>query len=195
MEFFLPSLFIFLLAVIVISFVVPRMSPMIIIGMSAVLLGFGVYHHFKLFWNEYKQSTWQDQLRLFAPGIMLTVIIIYVLFSLLMFFTGGSVPVPPMPKIELPPANTATNVVTETINNIIAPIMPNNTAKPANNGTKPANEAPPSAPANNKNKGNQGNNQGAKANNQAQQGANNKGNTAKQNNKGNNVTRSFLATI
>lgn len=189
MEFFLPSLFIFLLAVIVISFVVPRMSPMIIIGMSAVLLGFGVYHHFKLFWNEYKQSTWQDQLRLFAPGIMLTVIIIYVLFSLLMFFTGGSVPVPPMPKIEFPPANTATNLVTETINNIISPIMPNNTAKPPNNGVK--NEAP----ANNKNKGNQGNNQGAKGNNQGQQGANNKGNGSKPNNRGNNVTRSFLATI
>lgn len=185
MEFFLPSLFIFLLAVIVISFVVPRMSPMIIIAMSAVLLGFGVYHHFKLFWNEYKQSTWQDQLRLFAPGIMLTVIIIYVLFSLLMFFTGGSVPVPPMPKIELPPANTATNVITETINNIISPIMPNNTSKPIN-------ETP--ALSNNRNKGNgQGNNQTAKVNNTIQ--SNNKGNTSKPNNKGNNVSRSFLATI
>jgi hypothetical protein len=193
MEFFLPSLFIFLLAVIVISFVVPRMSPMIIIGMSAVLLGFGVYHHFKLFWNEYKQSTWQDQLRLFAPGIMLTVIIIYVLFSLLMFFTGGSVPVPPMPKIELPPANTATNVVTETINNIIAPIMPNNTAKPANNTAKPANETP-APPANNRNRANgQGNNQTSRTNNTTQ--SNNKGNTSKPNNKGNNVSRSFLATI
>lgn len=185
MEFFLPSLFIFLLAVIVISFVVPRMSPMIIIAMSAVLLGFGVYHHFKLFWNEYKQSTWQDQLRMFAPGIMLTVIIIYVLFALLMFFTGGSVPVPPMPKIELPPANTATNIVTETINNIVAPIMPTNTTtaanKPVNNtsvaANKPANNTAP--PANNRNKP-----------------ANNKGNTApKQNNKGNEVSRSFLATI
>lgn len=186
MEFFLPSLFIFLLAVIVISFVVPRMSPMIIIAMSAVLLGFGVYHHFKLFWNEYKQSTWQDQLRLFAPGIMLTVIIIYVLFALLMFFTGGSVPVPPMPKIELPPANTATNIVTETINNIISPIMPTNntitTNKPANNTSstnRPVNNITSSAPANNRNKP-----------------ANNKGNTApKQNNRGNEVSRSFLATI
>lgn len=177
MEFFLPSLFIFLLAVIVISFVVPRMSPMIIIAMSAVLLGFGVYHHFKLFWNEYKQSTWQDQLRLFAPGIMLTVIIIYILFSLLMFFTGGSVPVPSMPKIEFPPANTATNIVTETINNIIAPIMPNNTAKPANET--------PAPPANNRNR----------ANNQTQQAPNNKGNNSKSNNKSNNVSRSFLATI
>jgi hypothetical protein len=194
MEFFLPSLFIFLLAVIVISFVVPRMSPMIIIGMSAVLLGFGVYHHFKLFWNDYKQSTWQDQLRLFAPGIMLTVIIIYVLFSLLMFFTGGSVPVPPMPKVELPPANTATNFVTETINNIISPIMPNNTTPKSNNTTR-VNEA---STANNKNKGNQGN-QG----NQANQGNQNKGNQSKpanQNNtakanRGNELSRSFLATI
>jgi hypothetical protein len=177
MEFFLPSLFIFLLAVIVISFIVPRMSPMIIIGMSAVLLGFGVYNHFKLFWNEYKQSTWQDQLRLFAPGIMLTVIIIYVIFSLLMFFTGGSVPVPSMPKMELPAANTATNVVTEAINNIIAPIMPNNTVKPANEPSAP--------PANNRNKANKGNNTTS----------NNKGNTTKPNNKSNNVSRSFLATI
>jgi hypothetical protein len=193
MEFFLPSLFIFLLTVIVISFVVPRMSPMIIIGMSAVLLAFGVYHHFKLFWNEYKQSTWQDQLRLFAPGIMLTVIIIYVLFSLVMFFTGGSVPVPPMPKIELPPANTATNVVTEAINNIISPIMPNNTTKPANNTAKPANETP-APPANNKNKGSQGNNQANKSNTATSQ-PNNKGNNSRQGNKGNDLSRSFLATI
>lgn len=192
MEFFLPSLFIFLLAVIVISFVVPRMSPMIIIGMSAVLLGFGVYHHFKLFWNEYKQSTWQDQLRMFAPGIMLTVIIIYVLFSLVMFFTGGSVPVPPMPNIELPPANTATNVVTETINNLIAPIMPNNTSKPANNtANKPANNTTPRANeapvGNNKNKGNQ-----ASSNQPSNQA---KGNNQSKSNKGNEVSRSFLATI
>jgi len=167
MEFFLPSLFIFLLAVIVISFIVPRMSPVIIIGMSAVLLGFGVYHHFKLFWDEYKQSTWQDQLRLFAPGIMLTVIIIYVLFSILMFFTGGSVPVPSMPNIELPSADTATNVVTEAINTMIAPLMP---AKPVNNNNaaKPANNNNAAKPANN---------------------------NSKPNSKNNNVSRSFLATI
>ena len=167
MEFFLPSLFIFLLAVIVISFIVPRMSPVIIIGMSAVLLGFGVYHHFKLFWDEYKQSTWQDQLRLFAPGIMLTVIIIYVLFSILMFFTGGSVPVPSMPNVELPSADTATNVVTEAINTMIAPLMP---AKPANNNntSKPANNNNAAKPANN---------------------------NSKPNSKNNNVSRSFLATI
>ena len=145
------------------------MSPVIIIGMSAVLLGFGVYHHFKLFWDEYKQSTWQDQLRLFAPGIMLTVIIIYVLFSILMFFTGGSVPVPSMPNVELPSADTATNVVTEAINTMIAPLMPsNNTSKPANN-----NAAKP-------------------ANNNAAKPANN---NSKPNSKNNNVSRSFLATI
>lgn len=177
MEFFLPSLFIFLLAVIVISFVVPRMSPVIIIGMSAVLLGFGVYHHFKLFWDEYKQSTWQDQLRLFAPGIMLTMIIIYVLFSLLMFFTGGSVPVPSMPNVELPSANTATNIVTGAINTMIAPLMPNNNAsKPANNNaTKPAN-----------------NNASKPANNNASNQVNN---NSKPNSKNNNISRSFLATI
>ena len=172
MEFFLPSLFIFLLAVIVISFIVPRMSPVLIIGMSAILLGFGVYHHFKLFWDEYKQSTWQDQLRLFAPGIMLTVIIIYVLFSILMFFTGGSVPVPSMPNVELPSAETATNVVTEAINTIIAPLMPsNNVTKQANNNTT------------------------KQANNTSDTPNIKRDNNTRPANKNNNISRSFLATI
>lgn len=168
MELFLPSLFIFLLATIVITFIVPRMSPIIIAVMAAALLAFGVYHHFTLFWNEYKQSTWQDQLKLFAPGIMLAIIIVYVLFSIVMFFTGGSVPIPSMPEMVLPSANTATNRVTSTLNNIIQPLMPNN----------------------NKDEAPRGNNSNALKNNSK----NNNKNNVKDNGK-NNVTRSFLATI
>jgi hypothetical protein len=127
MELFLPSLAILLLAVIVIFFLLPRLSPSIIVLIATGLLLGGIYHHFSLFWNEYRNSTWQDQLKVFAPGIMITLIVVYVLFSILMFVTSGrSLAAPIMPDIELPPANTATNVVTSTFNNIIQSVTPNN---------------------------------------------------------------------
>jgi len=182
MELFLPSLLLFLIAVIVIAFLLPRMSPLIIVLLSAGLLGVGIYHHFNIFWDDYKQSTWQDQLRAFAPGIMLILIILYVLYALLTVFTGGQVPVPSMPNVELPSAETATNVVTETINNALQAVMP------ANNGRK-----------NNGNGGNTGNIVGNETNRRNGNG-NNVGNANESANKnknknGNNVTRSFLATI
>ena len=78
MELFLPSLLLFLIAIIAVAFFLPRMSPLIIVLLSAGLLGVGVYHHFNLFWDDYKQSTWQEQLRVFAPGIMLILVVLYV---------------------------------------------------------------------------------------------------------------------
>jgi hypothetical protein len=179
MELFLPSLLLFLIAIIAVAFFLPRMSPLIIVLLSAGLLGVGVYHHFNLFWDDYKQSTWQEQLRVFAPGIMLILVVLYVLYALLTVFTGGQVPVPPMPNIELPSAESATNVVTETINNALQAVMP------ANNGRK------------NNNAG--ANNTAGQANRRNNNGGEN-GNRGNENNRNknkaeNNVTRSFLATI
>jgi hypothetical protein len=172
MELFLPSLLLFLIAIIVVAFLLPRMSPLIIVLLSAGLLGVGVYHHFNLFWDDYKQSTWQEQLRVFAPGIMLILIVLYVLYALLTVFTGGQVPVPPMPNIELPSAESATNVVTETINNALQAVMPNNTRK--NNTTGQVNRR---------------NNNGGENGNRGNENNKNK------NKSENNLTRSFLATI
>jgi hypothetical protein len=177
MELFLPSLLVFLVAIIILAFLLPRMSPLIIVLMSAGLLGFGIYHHFNLFWDEYRQSTWQEQMRLFAPGIMLGVIILYVLFALLTVFTGGQVPVPSLPNVELPSAESATNAVTETINNALQAIMPDNIVK--NNVNR----------GNNQGNQNKGNNQGNLGNQE------NQGNQNKRNKQENNITRSFLATI
>ena len=135
MELFLPSLAILLLAVIVIFFLLPRLSPAIIVLIATGLLLGGIYHHFSLFYDEYRNSTWQDQLKVFAPGIMITLIVVYVLFSILMFVTGGkSLVSPVMPDIELPPANTATNIVTSTFNNLIQSVTPNNKKNTNGNG-------------------------------------------------------------
>lgn len=179
MELFLPSLLLFLIAIIVVAFLLPRMSPLIIVLLSAGLLGVGVYHHFNLFWDDYKQSTWQEQLRVFAPGIMLILIVLYVLYALLTVFTGGQVPVPPMPNIELPSAESATNVVTETINNALQAVMPNTTRKNNNSG----------ATNNTTGQVNRRNNNGGENGNRGNENNKNK------NKSENNLTRSFLATI
>lgn len=146
MELFLPSLFIFLLAAFVVIFVVPRFSPLIIAAMSAVLLALGIYHHFSLFWTEYRTATWADQLKLFAPGIMLALILSYVIFAIVMFFTGGSVPTPSIPNVQLPSANTATNMVTTALNNAIQAVVP--TEILGNNGSKNVNTTAATAATN-----------------------------------------------
>ncbi len=98
---------------------VPRFSPLIIVTLAIALLFVGTYHHFQIFWNEYRQSTWQDTLKLFAPTLILLAIFAYLLFVILSFFTGGSVPVPSMPNIQMPSAESATNAVTAAINRSI----------------------------------------------------------------------------
>ena len=116
MELFLPSILIFLLAVIVVVVLIPQFSPIIIVSLAIVLLVAGMYNHFTMFWDEYKQSTWQQSLTLFAPGIFIIAIFVYLFFAIGAFFTGGKVPVPVMPELSIPSAETATNALTSSIN-------------------------------------------------------------------------------
>jgi hypothetical protein len=120
MELFLPSILIFLLAMIVVMVFIPQFSPIIIVTLSIVLLVAGMYNHFSMFWDEYRQSTWQQSLTMFAPGIIIIAIFVYLFFAIGSFFTGGSVPVPSMPDLSIPSAETATNALTSTINDTMS---------------------------------------------------------------------------
>jgi hypothetical protein len=158
MELFLPSILVFLIAAGVVIALLPRFSPLIIVSLAIALLFFGTYHHFQVFWNEYRQSTWQDTLKIFAPTLILIAIFVYLLFVILSFFTGGAVPVPPMPNVQMPSAETATNAVTaainqglnvannigSTINNSVNNIVSNTNGagNRARNGNGNANEGP-----------------------------------------------------
>jgi hypothetical protein len=135
MELFLPSLFVFLLAAIIAAVILPRFSPLIIVSLAITLLVAGTYHHFQVFWNEYRQSTWQDTLKIFAPTLILLAIFVYLLFVILSFFTGGSVPIPQMPNIMMPEPDTATNALTAGLNRGISAItdMTNNAANTLGN--------------------------------------------------------------
>jgi len=116
MQLFFPSVFLVLIAFLIIFLIMPKMSPLVIVSISAVLLVAGTYNHFVTFWNEYQQSTWQNNLKLFAPGIFIAVLLVYIFVVINSFFTGGSVPVPTLPAVELPSAESATNPVTAAIN-------------------------------------------------------------------------------
>ncbi len=117
MEFFIPGMLLFLLFLFLAFYFVPKATPMIAAILSIAFLIYGVRDHAQRFSSEYRLSTWQEGLKMYAPAIMILVIIIFVIYSIMAFFTGGSVPVPSMPNIEVPTMNDITTNITTTINN------------------------------------------------------------------------------
>ena len=71
-----------------------------------------------MFESEYRLSTWQQTLKLYAPAVMIVAIILFIIYGILAFFTKGSVPVPTIPSIAEPNDNSTTDQVIQTLNNI-----------------------------------------------------------------------------
>lgn len=176
MEFFIPGLLLFLVSIAVTFMVAPRFTPLVVALLSVVFLSYGVYDHYKMFSAEYRLSTWQDSLKIYAPALMIAAIIIFIIFSILSFFTKGSVPVPTVPTLTEPNQNTATNTIVNGLNRIGNMLGTNKNTNVVNNVNNKINNI-------NKNRNNilgLGNNN------------NNKGNDSKKNN---GLSRSFLETI
>jgi hypothetical protein len=125
MEFFIPGLLLFLVSIAITFIIAPRFTPLIASILSIGFLSYGVYDHYKMFASEYRLSTWQESLKIYAPAIMIGAIIIFIIYAILAFFTKGSVPVPPLPNIIEPNINSATNQIIQSINKI-GNILPNN---------------------------------------------------------------------
>jgi hypothetical protein len=124
MEFFIPGLMIFLVTILVTIFVIPQTTPMIAAVLSILFLAYGVYDHYLLFAPEYRLSTWQDGLKIYAPFIMLAGIILFIIYFIFVFFTGGEVPVPKMdaPAMNMPKMptfNAIKNATNNAINNAV----------------------------------------------------------------------------
>lgn len=117
MEIFLPSLFVILMAYLVSTMLIPRMSPVVLMGGIIILLGFSMYNHYTLFSNEYRVMTWLDMAKSFAPSLMVVFVIVLMLGYLIYAYTTGSLGSLPTPSTNIPPPDTATNSVTEAIGN------------------------------------------------------------------------------
>jgi hypothetical protein len=123
MEFFLPSVFILLLASLVVFFVFPRFGPSVLAAVSLVLLIMGVYQHYHTFRTEYRLSTWQNSFIPYASYILIGGLIFAILVYLLYLLPANSTaaaanaPIVALPSIaNMPSANTATNPVTAGLN-------------------------------------------------------------------------------
>ena len=95
--------------------------------LSIIFLTYGVYDHYKMFASEYRLSTWQQSLKVYAPAIMIIAIIIFIIYAILALFTKGSVPVPLVPNISEPNENSATNQIIQSLNKLGNAITNNNT--------------------------------------------------------------------
>lgn len=178
MELFIPSILIFLLAGAVSFIFIPRFTPLLVAILAIVFLTKGVYDHYKMFSAEYRLSTWQEGIKIYAPAIMIGAIIIFIIYTILAVFTKGSVPIPPIPNITPPGEGTITNQVVQSLNKV------------ANTLTNTKNDIVESVNKTiNKVNANRGNIMNALTNNKGENNTNkNKGN-------GNNLSRSFLETI
>lgn len=118
MEFFIPGLLLFLISLAVTAFIAPKATPVMAAILSAVFLTYGVYHHYKLFAAEYRLSTWQDGLKIYAPAIMILAVLLVVFYGILAFFTSGKVPVPALPNVSLPAPDSITGTLTDSMESI-----------------------------------------------------------------------------
>ena len=140
MEFFIPGLLIFIVAIALSFLIAPRATPLIASLLSIGFLTFGVYEHYKMFASEYRLSTWQDGLKIYAPAIMIGAILIFIIYAILAFFTKGSVPVPQMPTITAPSENSITNSVMKTVNNVVNSLKVNENKNKENKNKNEENE-------------------------------------------------------
>ncbi len=180
MQFFIPGILLFLVAILISFLVVPRFTPLVAALLSLALLTYGVYDHYKMFAAEYRLSTWQDSLKIYAPAIMIGFIALFIIYAILAFFTKGSVPVPPLPNIAQPNINSATNQIVNSLNkigNVFSNTNNTNVVNKVNNQINNANKNRNDLLGLNNNKGTT------------------EGKNENTNKKNNNVSRSFLETI
>jgi hypothetical protein len=135
MKFFLPSLIALIIAVVIVFAVLPRLAAPVLVAVSLGILGFALYQHVTLFRAEYALSTWQEQLKFYAPFVMIAGLLLAVLTYFGVLASGGqsSLPAPMFPSPSpLPPAATATNAVTAALNTGIRSVT--NFVAPTNQG-------------------------------------------------------------
>lgn len=88
MDFLVPSLFILLLAGVVVKFLVPRVSMFTIFVITIVLFFLTLYSHYKMFGYQYTTSSWRDSIKVYASTILIAVIVIGTIVSFANLFTG-----------------------------------------------------------------------------------------------------------
>jgi len=117
MEFYIPSLFILLLAAIILVLLVPRLSPLVLIIVCTLLLTWAFANHYTLFSDEYRSMNWLNSAGTAAPYIIIGVVIALCVGYIMMLITSGKATNVKGASMNIPPPETATNYVTRGIGN------------------------------------------------------------------------------
>jgi hypothetical protein len=120
MEFYIPSLFIVLIAAIFLVLVLPQLSQLVLTTVCTLLLVWGLVNHYTLFSSEYHNMNWTNTAVAAGPYIMLFTVIGLSIGYIILLFTrkGGSRAAAPMNvNMSIPPPESATNYVTQGIGN------------------------------------------------------------------------------
>jgi hypothetical protein len=120
MEFYIPSLFIILLAAIFVVLVVPRLSHVVLIVLCSLLLVWGIANHYTLFVTEYHNMNWTNTAVVAGPYVILFVVIALSLGYIILLFTKSRSSSQREEKINIPPPESATNYVTRGIGNSLS---------------------------------------------------------------------------
>ena len=119
MEFYIPSLFIMIMAAAVCFLLIPQFTPMIIAVFATLCLVLAMYNHSSLFWNEYKNMNWAStaMAAMVSPYLLVGLVILLSVGYIIFLFSSGKSPNLGMPSMNIPSPSTATNFVTRGIGN------------------------------------------------------------------------------
>lgn len=120
MEFYIPSLFIILLAAIFVVLVVPRLSHIVLIVLCSLLLVWGIANHYTLFVTEYNNMNWTNTAVIAGPYVMLFLVIGLSLGYIILLFTKSRSSSERQERMNIPPPESATNYVTRGIGNSLS---------------------------------------------------------------------------
>jgi len=80
MELFIPSILALVIAAVIVMFVLPRLSSVVLGSLALVFVIVAAYQHYNFFYTEYRQSTWQMPLVEYAPYLLLGGLVLFLIF-------------------------------------------------------------------------------------------------------------------
>ena len=117
MEFYLPSIFLLLLAAALTVTLAPNFTPLVLAGFASICLVFAAYNHWSMFWIEYQNMHWASTATAAAPYLVIGSVIVFTVGYIILLFSSGRAPSLSMPPSTIPSPNTSTNFVTRAIGN------------------------------------------------------------------------------
>jgi len=142
MELFIPSILALVIAAVIVMFVLPRLSSVVLGSLALVFVIIAAYQHYNFFYTEYRQSTWQMPLVEYAPYLLLGGLVLFLIFFSINFVGTNTTAQAAAPLVAMnaavnrvanqaPTVAGVTNAVTNAANNALKAVGlgANNAAK------------------------------------------------------------------